>query len=101
MRLNEEKYISQAIESVLEQSYEKFELIIIDDFSTDTSYNICKGYAEKSNKIKLIKNDKKGKVFAFNNGYKKSTGELICYFAGDDMMTPDSLKNRSNFIISS
>ena len=97
---NEQKYIVQAIDSVLEQSCEEFELIIVDDFSTDNSYNICKEYSNKFDRIKLIRNKKKGKVSAFNTAYKKSSGDFICYFAGDDMMTSDSLKNRFNFIFS-
>ena len=59
---NEECFLRESIESVLGQSYEDFELIIIDDFSTDQSYLIAEEYSFKDSRIKLIRNLKKGKV---------------------------------------
>jgi len=55
---NTEKYCGQAIESILSQSFEDFEFIIIDDFSNDNSYDICKKYSEKDTRIKLYRNEK-------------------------------------------
>ena len=53
---NEEKFIIKSINSILDQSYKNFELIIIDDFSTDNSYQICKDFSEKDCRVILRKN---------------------------------------------
>jgi len=95
---NEENFIKEAVDSVLNQSYKDFELIIVDDFSTDNSYSIIKEYSLKDDRIKLIKNTKKGKVSGFNLGFRKSTGDFICFFAGDDIMTKDSIFTRLSCI---
>jgi len=55
---NTEKYLSEAIKSILNQSYRDFEFIIVDDFSTDTSYKICEEYAKKDDRIRLYRNEK-------------------------------------------
>ena len=91
---NEEKYISQAINSILNQSYKNFELIIVDDFSTDNSYNICKKFASQDDRIKLSKNNKKGKVFAFNLAYTLSKGIIFCSVHGDDRIPRKSFEKR-------
>ena len=62
---NEEAFLKESIESVLEQSYKNIELIIIDDFSTDKSYSLAEQYSLKNSRIRLIRNLKKGKVSAF------------------------------------
>ena len=91
---NEEAFLKESIESVLEQSYKNVELIIIDDFSTDKSYSLAEQYSLKNSRIRLIRNLKKGKVSAFNLGFEKSSGDFICFFAGDDIMHKDSIINR-------
>ena len=91
---NEECFLETSVESVLEQSYENIELIIVDDFSTDRSYSILEKYALKDSRIKLIKNLKKGKVAAFNLAFKQSSGDFICFFGGDDIMKEKSIFNR-------
>ncbi|HOJ48978.1 MAG TPA: glycosyltransferase family 2 protein, partial [Bacillota bacterium] len=53
---NASKYIGQAIESVLNQTYVNFELIVIDDCSTDNTYDIIKKYSETDSRIKVVKN---------------------------------------------
>ena len=91
---NEESFLEMSIESILKQSYENIELIIVDDLSTDNSYLILERYALKDNRIKLIKNLKKGKVAAFNLAFKHSSGDFICFFGGDDIMEEKSIFNR-------
>ncbi len=58
---NSEAYIEETIKSVIHQSYEKWEMLIIDDGSIDNSINIVKGYVERDNRIKLIEKRKKSR----------------------------------------
>ena len=91
---NEQKYISEAIESVLSQTYSNFELIIIDDGSTDKTSEIVKKYLDQ--RIQLYQPGKIGKVAAFNLAFSKSRGDFICFFAGDDILPCDCIENRIN-----
>ena len=59
---NVEKYVGEAIESILNQTYENFEFIIVDDCSTDSTYEICKKYANQDSRIKLYKNSENLKI---------------------------------------
>jgi len=89
---NEERYIEEAVKSVLSQTYSNFELIIINDGSTDSTSQKVKAFDDK--RITLIETEGVGKNIAFNMGYKSSSGKFICYFAGDDILTTDSLSKR-------
>lgn len=95
---NEEKYIKEAIDSVLTQSYQDFELIIIDDGSTDNTYEIIQQYSKISSKIKIRHfQTNKGKNAALNIGFQLSIGEIILFLAGDDVLYQDSLEKRIAF----
>ena len=94
---NEEAYIKESIDSILSQDYEDFELIIIDDGSTDNSADYIKKYLT-DNRIKYINNGKIGKVEAFNIGFKECQGHFICFFHGDDIMTSNSIVSRLAYI---
>ena len=90
---NEEEYICEALQSVIDQSYERFELIIIDDGSTDATPRLIKeNFADR--RIRLLSPGKSGKNTAFNYGFAQSTGDWIAFFAGDDVMPKDSLGSR-------
>ena len=89
---NEQKYISEAIDSVLSQTYSDFELIIIDDGSIDKTAEIIKSYKDK--RINFLQPGKIGKVAAFNLAFANSKGDFICLFAGDDILPKDSIKKR-------
>ena len=81
---NSENYISKCIESILSQSYENWELIIVDDGSTDNSYEICNKYAIKDSRIFLYKQNNKGVSSARNVGLSKTTGDYIMFIDSDD-----------------
>lgn len=89
---NESADIKLAVQSVLDQSYKNFELIIIDDQSTDDT--LAKVSSFEDSRIKIFRNPNKGKVNAFNLAYERSVGELLVLFAGDDFMPHDSLSKR-------
>ena len=79
---NEEKYIQQAIESVLNQTLTDFELIIVDDGSTDDTLNIIRSFDDK--RIKLITQDNSGPGASRNRAMKVAVGEYITFLDGDD-----------------
>lgn len=87
---NAEEYISESIESVLKQSFEDFELIIVDDGSTDNTVEIIKSF--KNNKIVLIQKEHNGIVDSLNIGIKRATGKYIARMDADDIMHIDRLK---------
>ena len=72
---NKEKYVANAIESVLSQSFDAFEYIIIDDGSTDASPAIVDEYAKKDNRIKVIHQQNQWIYASFNNGIREASGE--------------------------
>lgn len=82
------KLLSRCIESVLMQSFSDFELLLIDDGSTDQSGKICDEYAEKDNRITVIHQENRGQACARNTGIEyvlsKNTSEWICFIDSDD-----------------
>jgi glycosyltransferase involved in cell wall biosynthesis len=90
---NREKYISQAIESVLNSSYTNFELIIVDDGSTDKTVFIAKSYEAKDSRIKLYQNDKNlGDYHNRNKAASYASGKYIKYVDSDDLIYPYGLE---------
>ncbi|MDM1324943.1 glycosyltransferase family 2 protein [Acinetobacter pseudolwoffii] len=98
---NEEKYISEAVASIF--SYEsrslEIELIVVDDMSTDSTYEILLKLSQSISQIKLYKNNFKGKNNALNMAYLNSTGQYICLMGGDDLIEPKVLELRVNAIL--
>ena len=86
------KYLKQSIESVLNQSFKYFELIIIDDGSTDNSKKILEKY-EKNPKIKVIYQKNKGLTISNNIAIKLAQGEYIIRLDADDYFHKNALKN--------
>lgn len=83
---NSEKYIAEAIESVIKQTYENWELIIVDDYSTDNTKAIIQRYAQKDKRIKLISLAKnKGVADARNIAKQKANGDYIAFLDSDDI----------------
>lgn len=81
---NVESYVEQFILSILNQTYKHFELIIIDDGSTDNSYNICKCYADKDERIKLFTQNNSGVSIARNFGLDHAKGKWVSFIDPDD-----------------
>lgn len=89
---NAEKYLAQAIESVLNQTLKEFELILVNDGSTDRSAEICEAYAKKDERIQLIHQSNGGICAARNAGLKVATGEYLAFIDNDDVYLPDLLE---------
>ena len=92
---NSEKYIKETINSVLNQSYKNFKIIIVDDCSTDKTFEICKKYKEKyKNKIKLFKLKKNSTSASVprNFGIKKCRSNFIAFLDSDDIWSRNKLE---------
>lgn len=88
-------YIKKAIESVLKQTYINWELIIIDDASTDNSLNIIKEYLKQDSRIKLILNEKNiGLALSLKKAIKYADGEWIAFLESDDEFLPQSIEEK-------
>ena len=86
---NVEKYVSDCINSILNQTYRDFELILIDDGSTDSSGKICDEYSKKDSRIKVIHKNNMGCSAARNTGINFATGDLVAFADSDDLIDSD------------
>jgi glycosyltransferase involved in cell wall biosynthesis len=92
---NSEKYIGRAIESILTQTHEDLELIIGDDCSTDSTWDIIREYARKDPRIKAFRNDvNSGAAATTNRGVEMATAELIAGMDSDDISIPHRLERQ-------
>lgn len=89
---NAEKYLKECIDSVVKQSYQDWELILINDGSTDDSLQICKEYAQIDKRIIVIEKDNGGVSESRNIGIVKSKGEWITFLDSDDLLLPNALE---------
>ena len=90
---NREKYIGEAIESVLNSSYRHFELIIVDDGSKDRTMEIARQYAEKDQRVKVYRNERNlGDYPNRNKAASYATGKYLKYVDADDLIYPWGLE---------
>lgn len=90
---NLEKYISECIDSVLSQTYQNFEIILVDDNSKDASVSVIKEFAERDARIKLILlEENHGAGYARNVGMKYAEGDYLMFLDGDDFFEKDMLE---------
>lgn len=90
-------FLSDAIESVLQQTYTNFELLIVDDGSTDQTRDLCKKYLCDS-RVTYIYQKNSGVSKARNSGIQRATGKYVCFLDDDDMWVKDKLEKQINFI---
>jgi glycosyltransferase involved in cell wall biosynthesis len=94
---NAEKYVKESIESILNQTFRDFEFIIIDDASTDNSYNLIKSY--RDNRIIIIQNKNNiGLTKSLNKGLKIAKGEYIARMDADDISLPHRLETQISYM---
>ena len=89
---NVEEYLRQCLNSIMEQTFTDFEVIMVDDGSTDNSFSICQEYVAKDNRFKLIHQENKGLAGARNTCIKNMHGEYITWIDSDDKVKPDYLE---------
>ena len=88
---NEALYLEECLDSILKQDFTSWELIAVDDFSTDASWEILQAYADKDHRIRPLRNSNKGIIPALKNAFSKSKGTYITRMDADDIMTSDKL----------
>ena len=86
---NVEKYLRRCVDSILTQSYQNLEIILIDDGSTDFSGRICDEYAQKDKRIVVVHKQNGGLSSARNEGLQIATGEYVGFIDSDDCVNPD------------
>lgn len=89
---NTARYLNECLDSILKQSYTNWELLVVDDGSTDDSFNVLESYSDKDNRIKIFKNNGSGIIDALRLAYQNSSGELITRMDSDDIMNKDKLE---------
>ena len=85
--------LSNCIDSVLNQTRNDWELILVDDGSVDDGYKICAQYAEKDNRIRLLCRDHEGVGAARNAAMDETQGKFTCFVDADDLLSPIIWKN--------
>ena len=90
---NVQDYLAECLESILNQTYTYFEILCIDDCSTDGSSAILREYARKDSRIKVWTNEKNsGQAYARNVGLSNAVGEYVLFVDADDMICQDLLE---------
>ena len=84
------RFVSEAIESALAQTYEHIEIIVVDDGSTDDSLEVIARYGHP---VRLVAKQNGGQASAFNSGFEASNGEIICFLDSDDLFIPDKVRS--------
>lgn len=105
---NVKGYLQRCVDSILAQSFTDFEMLLIDDGSTDGSGEMCDGFAEKDSRIRVIHQQNCGQSRARNVGINQAKGEFITFVDSDDWLEPDMYqlmfasieKNNSDIVIS-
>lgn len=96
---NSQAYIADTINSVLKQTYSNWELLLVDDCSTDDTIKIVKHYANKYNSIKLLKNEvNSGAAISRNKGIFEAKGDYIAFLDADDLWKPEKLEKQIAFM---
>jgi glycosyltransferase involved in cell wall biosynthesis len=93
---NGEKYLYEAVQSVLNQSWEDWELVVVDDGSTDRTAEIIKYFRDK--RIKYFHQDNRGQASALNQGLSLSSGDYITTLDADDWLPQDSIRARAELL---
>ena len=89
---NTELYLGDCIDSIIQQTYTNWELLIVDDGSNDASYNLVQNYANSEERIQLLRNTGSGIIEALRTGYKYSKGTFITRMDSDDLMVLNKLE---------
>lgn len=106
---NVERYLNRCLDSIINQTYNNIEIILVNDGSTDNSLEICNSYREKDSRVVVINKKNGGQSSARNSGLKASTGNYIMFVDSDDkinlrcceLFIDTMLKNNSDIVIGS
>lgn len=91
---NREKYLPEAIDGVLEQTFGNFELIVVDDGSTDNSSEILAAYNAKDDRVRTFQQENQGQSIARNRGLAEARGKFICFLDSDNYWPAEKLQQQ-------
>jgi len=97
---NVEKFLNKCVESILKQTYQNIEVILVDDGSTDNCPFICDKYKKEDSRISVIHKENEGLSDARNVGIKNATGEYFYFIDSDDFIVEDTIQCMLNVAIS-
>lgn len=86
-------HLERCVDSVLDQFYTNFELLLLDDGSTDATLEICKTYEKVDNRVRVFTHQNKGVSYTRNRGIKEAIGEFVMFVDGDDYVERDYIEN--------
>lgn len=89
---NSSKFLPECIQSIQDQSHKNWELLIVDDGSNDSSYDIVRAFSKSDSRIQLFKNPGEGIIHALRFAFSKSSGDFITRMDSDDIMCPNKLE---------
>lgn len=96
---NGAKMIGEAIESVIAQTYKDWELIIVNDCSTDNTLEVAQSYADKDQRIRVFSNEKNSKLPAsLNHGFREARGEFWTWTSDDNLLLPTMLEEMTRYL---
>ena len=97
---NAKETVEKAIESIVNQTYLEWNMVIVDDYSTDGTYNLLLDIAESDLRISVLRNDyNKGLAASLNLGLLKTNGKFIARMDGDDISFPSRLEKQISFLL--
>jgi glycosyltransferase involved in cell wall biosynthesis len=92
---NRESFIAECVESVLAQTFSNFELIVVDDGSTDRTETVVGGYSDK---IRYLRQEQRGPAAARNSGIRNASGEWLSFLDSDDLWLPNKLEFEMEYV---
>jgi len=95
---NGEKYLAQAIESVLGQTHRELELVVIDDGSTDGSLAIMERYARADRRVRVVTQENRGVTATGNRGFEETRGDWVARLDADDLFLPEKIERQLAFV---
>ena len=95
---NERLYLEEAVRSILDQTFENFEFIIINDGSTDGSEEVLEQFADLDDRIRLVHQENRGLIVSLNRGLNMASSEYIARMDGDDISHPERFERQVNFL---
>ena len=96
---NTESYLADCLNSIVKQSCSNWELLIVDDGSTDTSYEVVKHYTYNESRIHLFKNEGRGIIEALRTAYKHTKGTFVTRMDSDDVMASNKLEQMQQSLL--
>lgn len=96
---NSEKYIERCIKSLLSQEFDSYEIVLVDDGSTDTSSELCESYKKNCDRVKVLHKKNGGMSDARNYGVKYSSGQYITFVDSDDSVVPEYISTLFDLIL--